>query len=1200
MGKDKKKGKQSDEAHQTDATKSTKSNQKDEGKYFELEDAQPGQVVVRFPPEASGYLHIGHAKAALLNAHYQQKYNGKLIFRFDDTNPEKEKESFEKIIEGDIELLGIHPDVRSYTSDYFELMLKYAEQMIKDGLAYVDDTDPETMKSEREQRIESKNRSNDVEKNLQMWNEMIQGTPNGQTYCLRAKIDMKSDNGALRDPTIYRCKPQEHPRTGNRYQLYPTYDFACPIVDSHEGVTHALRTSEYMDRDAQFYWFCEALKIRKPIIAAYSRLNLMNTVLSKRKLTYFVEQGLVDGWDDPRMPTVRGILRRGLTVEGLKNFIASQGSSKAVVVMDWDKIWSFNRKVIDPIAPRYSAVEKLNMVPVHIEDAIEPGQGINVALHPKNPDLGQRQLSIGQRLLIDQTDAEAIQPGTTVTFINWGNLKITDVEKDSNGVVTSIKSNLDLDNKDFKNTLKVTWLEEKSNIPAILIYYDNIIKKPVLGKEDDFKEFLNLDSKMTIEAVTDQDLKSLKRGQIIQIQRKGFFICDTPYDPASSSPICLISIPDGTTDLKIFPRSVQEWKKKNIWQEKDTKSNQKAPSNEQSNKESANVQNQGSDVDSIDQQIREQGDLIRKLKSDKADKKQIDEQVQILLKLKAQFKEVSGKDWKPPADSKSAPRSSNKENKNPKSDSNQQQKSEKSKPNKQQQAPSDSSRVVKKQTRLGIETKKSDNYSEWYIEVITKAEMIEYYDVSGCYILRPWSYSIWESIQSFFDSNIKKMGVQNCYFPIFISKSALETEKAHIADFAPEVAWVTKSGSSDLAEPIAIRPTSETVMYPSYAKWVQSHRDLPIRLNQWCNVVRWEFKQPTPFLRTREFLWQEGHSAFASEKETLEEVYAILELYAAVYEQLLAIPVVRGRKTEKEKFAGGQMTTTCEAYVHVNGRGIQGATSHFLGQNFSKMFGLQFEDPDNAGQKCFAYQSSWGISTRTIGAMVMIHGDDKGLVLPPRVACKQVVIVPCGITASTTAEQKTNLLNACKDFKNQLTEASIRVQLDDDEHYSPGWKFNHWELKGVPIRVELGPKDLADGKFVAVRRDNGQKESYDLVNGVQQIENLLQLIQKDMFDRASKLLNDNTTTTESWSVFLEKLDMKSIIMAPFCGRPDCEDQIKKDSTKEDATDASGPLMGAKSLCIPLKQPKQLADGAKCIHPDCGQLAQFYTLFGRSY
>lgn len=303
----------------------TTSDRKQEGKFVELPGAEMGKVVVRFPPEASGFLHIGHAKAALLNQYYQQAFQGKLIMRFDDTNPAKENVHFEKVILEDLKMLQIKPDLFTHTSQYFDLMLEYCERLMKEGKAYVDDTEPEQMKKERDERFESKNRSNSVEKNLQMWKEMVAGTAAGQKCCVRAKIDMASPNGCMRDPTIYRCKNEPHPRTGTQYKVYPTYDFACPIVDAIEDVTHTLRTMEYHDRDDQFYWFIEALGLRRPYIWEYSRLNMTNTVLSKRKLTWFVDSGLVDGWDDPRFPTVRGILRRGMTVEGLKEFIIAQG-----------------------------------------------------------------------------------------------------------------------------------------------------------------------------------------------------------------------------------------------------------------------------------------------------------------------------------------------------------------------------------------------------------------------------------------------------------------------------------------------------------------------------------------------------------------------------------------------------------------------------------------------------------------------------------------------------------------------------------------------------------------------------------------------------------------------------------------------------------------------------------------------------------
>ncbi|CAG2101046.1 unnamed protein product, partial [Medioppia subpectinata] len=630
----------------------------------------------------------------------------------------------------------------------------------------------------------------------------------------------------------------------------------------------------------------------------------------------------------------------------------------------------------------------------------------------------------------------------------------------------------------------------------------------------------------------------------------------------------------------------------------------------------------------LDDLVQKQADSVRQLKSDKADKALVDEAVKKLLQLKVDYKKTTGTDWvskaaAPQSAARSAPQSQAKQSA-PKSANEKPNKKSDNKPKAaaKEVSAAESKSGAKKQTRLGIETRKSENTADWYTEVITKGEMIEYYDVSGCYILRPWAYAIWETIQAFFDAKIKGLGVENCYFPMFISKAALETEKTHIADFAPEVAWVTKSGQSELAEPIAIRPTSETVMYPSYAKWlaepiairptsetvmypsyakwVQSHRDLPIRLNQWCSVVRWEFKTPTPFLRTREFLWQEGHSAFATQHEALEEVYTILDYYAQVYEYLLAIPVIKGRKTEKEKFAGGDMTTTCEAYVGTNGRGIQGATSHYLGQNFSKMFDIVFEDPQEVGKKAYAYQNSWGLSTRSIGAVVMIHGDDKGLVMPPRVAKLQVIVVPCGITATTTDEDKNKLMDGCKQLEHKLRGAGIRVKCDLSDHYSPGWKFNHWELKGVPVRVEFGPKDMQKGEFVAVRRDTGDKSTHKLSAAANDCTQLLQQIHDSLFTRAKEERDSHLIVTQQWTEFMTKLDQKFIMLSPFCGETQCEDQIKKDSAKEDVSDASGPLMGAKSLCIPLDQPKPVTPDMACINPHCKSKPKYFTLFGRSY
>ncbi|CAN9506862.1 unnamed protein product [Ophioblennius macclurei] len=1384
---------------------SLEEKKQDVGKFVDLPGAEMGKVVVRFPPEASGYLHIGHAKAALLNQHYQVTFKGKLIMRFDDTNPEKEKEDFEKVILEDVSMLQIHPDQFTYTSDHFPTIMKFAEQLLSEGKAYIDDTPPEQMKQEREQRVESKCRNNTVEQNMQMWMEMKAGSEAGQSCCMRAKMDMNSNNGCMRDPTLYRCKNTPHPRTGSTYRVYPTYDFACPIVDSLEGVTHALRTTEYHDRDEQFYWIIEALRLRKPYIWEYARLNLNNTVLSKRKLTWFVDQGYVDGWDDPRFPTVRGVLRRGMTVEGLKQFIAAQGGSRSVVNMEWDKIWAFNKKVVDPVAPRFTALSCSYVVPVLISEAVEEKK--EVAKHPKNPEVGMKEVWYGPRVLIEGADAETLAEGEIVTFINWGNLIVTKINRGADGQVVSMEARLNLDNKDFKKTAKITWLAETNSaplLPTVCINYQPLISKAVITKDDDFKDYINKNSKVEEKMLGDPCLKNLKKGDIIQLQRRGFYICDQPYEPISpnsckESPCVLFYIPDGHTkemptagskdksklqssinrpvtqtrtasvaspidlfssivaqgeavrqlkaaktakdevdkavqlllslkaqfkqqtgvDYKpgmvpptsttappyppastsyLYARLVEqgelvrrlkaemapkeqvdvavkqllslkaEYKQttgqdykmgavvaqmppppniahgdlydrvaqqgelvRRLKVEKaskdqvDTAVKQllalKAEYKQQSGQEyksglqtPANLTQTPTDHTSIQSaqlfsQVAQQGELVRQLKSEKAQKDQVDQAVKILLDLKSKYKTLTGDDYKPV----SAAGATGGENKTRKERENKSEKQgggggggKKGKGDKASQGKDSSGGAggagdgqgPKKQTRLGLEAKKEENLADWYSQVITKAEMIEYYDVSGCYVLRPWAFSIWEAIKDFFDREIKKLGVENCYFPMFVSQAALEKEKSHIADFAPEVAWVTRSGKTELAEPIAVRPTSETVMYPAYAKWVQSHRDLPIKLNQWCNVVRWEFKHPQPFLRTREFLWQEGHTAFATREEAAEEVLQILDLYARVYEELMAIPVVKGRKTEKEKFAGGDYTTTVEAFISASGRAIQGATSHHLGQNFSRMFEIVFEDPKKPGEKQLAFQNSWGITTRTIGVLTMVHGDNMGLVLPPRVACLQIVIIPCGITASLPEQDKEALLVQCNRYLSRLQDAGIRAKCDLRDNYSPGWKFNHWELKGVPVRVEVGPKDMQQHQCVAVRRDSGEKFTIPQAEVERKLSAMLEDIQTSLYKKASDDLKSHMVAVDTMEQFQKELDLGKIVQIPFCGGIECEDWIKKTTAKDQDLEPGAPSMGAKSLCIPFSPLKNLQPTQMCVSGK--EPAQYYTLFGRSY
>lgn len=441
--------------------------------------------------------------------------------------------------------------------------------------------------------------------------------------------------------------------------------------------------------------------------------------------------------------------------------------------------------------------------------------------------------------------------------------------------------------------------------------------------------------------------------------------------------------------------------------------------------------------------------------------------------------------------------------------------------------------------------------------------------------------------------------MQNCYFPMFVSEAALSKEKDHVEGFAPEVAWVTRSGKTDLQEPIAIRPTSETIMYPSYAKWIHSHRDLPLCLNQWTNVVRWEFKHPTPFIRTREFLWQEGHTAHATSEEADTMVLNILDAYADCYKDMLAVPSVKGRKSETEKFAGAFYTTTVELYVPCNGRGIQGATSHQLGQNFAKMFDVWFED--KAGVKQFAWQTSWGFSTRSIGSMIMVHSDNKGLVLPPRVAQTQVVFVPI-----TYKDDDTTVLHAkIEELLKELKARGVRATFDDRENYNPGWKFNHWELKGTPIRLELGKKDFEKGEVRVVRRDNGEKSQMSWAALPQEIPRLLDQIHEDMYERARKTRDEHMKVAYNWDEFMGALNGRNIVLTPWCDEGTEEEKVK-DRTKEEslklmqeAGEDEEVLTGsAKTLCLPFEPIVPLKEGDRCFFT--GKPAKVMALWGRSY
>src|SRR3990167_2086078 len=470
---------------------------------------------------------------------------------------------------------------------------------------------------------------------------------------------------------------------------------------------------------------------------------------------------------------------------------------------------------------------------------------------------------------------------------------------------------------------------------------------------------------------------------------------------------------------------------------------------------------------------------------------------------------------------------------------------------------------------LGLTVKKSEDFNEWYNQVVLKADLIDYSSVSGCIVLKPNSYGVWEKIQRAFDDKIKKTGHRNCYFPMFIPESLLKKEAQHFQGFTPEVAWVTKGGSSELNESLAIRPTSETVMMESYAKWIRSWRDLPLLLNQWNSVVRWEFKHAKPFLRTREFLWQEGHTAHATKEDAEREVMQQLFEYVDLIESCMAIPVIAGKKTDKEKFAGADYTTTVEAFMP-DGKALQMATSHLLGQNFAKVFDIKFLDKDE--KEKYAWQTSWGLSTRTIGAIVMAHGDDKGLVLPPRIAPIHIVVVPI-----VFKENKEIIIAKAKEIAKKLRAKNYVVELDDRDGYTPGWKFNEWELKGAPLRIEIGPKDVASEQLVLVRRDTSEKQTIKINDLEKKAEQILDDIQNSLFSKAKEYLTKNTAEVHNFNDFLGSIKNRKLAKALFCGQSECETAIKEKAE------------GATCRVIPFEQKP--AKG-HCVH--CGKEAKSWA------
>ncbi|KAF7295474.1 Glutamate-tRNA ligase [Mycena indigotica] len=510
-----------------------------------LANAEDGKVVTRFPPEPSGYLHIGHAKAAMLNQYFAKMYNGKLIIRFDDTNPSKERTEFEETILEDLQLLDVHGDVVTHTSDHFQKLYDYAIQMIKSGHAYADDTLQLQMRDERMNGIPSSHRNDSVESNLERFGWMSEGSTEGLRWCLRAKVSFDNPNKAMRDPVIYRCNVLPHHRTGDKWKVYPTYDFACPIVDSVEGVTHALRTNEYRDRNPQYEWMIDALGLRKVHIWDFSRLNFIYTLLSKRKLHWFVDQGLVRGWDDPRFATVRGIRRRGLTVEALRQFMLAQGPSQSYVSLEWDQIWAMNKKIIDPIAPRHWAITTDKMVPVTLTNGPSTAEVKTLPKHKKNAEIGEKKTVFTSTILLEQEDALSFDDQEEITLMDWGNAIVRSRTQDSDGNITSISMELHLEGDFRKTKKKITWLAQSSSThtlaPIVLLDYDYLITKKKLEENDDVADFVTPETEFRIDAVADANVADLKKGDILQFERKGYYIYDGEVDGKKE----FICIPDG-------------------------------------------------------------------------------------------------------------------------------------------------------------------------------------------------------------------------------------------------------------------------------------------------------------------------------------------------------------------------------------------------------------------------------------------------------------------------------------------------------------------------------------------------------------------------------------------------------------------------------------------------------------------------------
>ena len=482
--------------------------------------------------------------------------------------------------------------------------------------------------------------------------------------------------------------------------------------------------------------------------------------------------------------------------------------------------------------------------------------------------------------------------------------------------------------------------------------------------------------------------------------------------------------------------------------------------------------------------------------------------------------------------------------------------------------------MVETEKDIGITVKKEEDMAEWYQQVCQKAELADYAPVKGCMIIRPRGYMIWQAIQDYFNENINKpMGVENAYFPLFIPESFFQKEAKHAEGFTPEVAWLDREVTGE-GERLAVRPTSETIMYESYSKWIRSYRDLPLKINQWCNVVRWETEATKLFLRSREFLWQEGHCVYETYEECEKETYEYIKLYAKLCKELLALPVLVGKKTEKQKFAGAEYTTTIEGFMP-DGKALQCGTSHMLGQGFAKAFNIRFLGKDE--KEHTPYQNSWGLSTRLIGAVVMTHSDDKGLVLPPRAAYNKIVIIPVII-----GDSQEKVMKRVKEVESLLKQYNPIV--DDRDEYTPGWKYNEWEMKGIPLRIEIGPKDVEKEQVVLARRDNGSKDFVKVNDIIAKVKKALDDMHDNLYEKAEKFLKKSIVTAKDWGDVIKAIRERKIAKMPFCGEVSCEDWIKEKTE------------GASSRCIPFDETPDKED--KCLY--CKKPAKFMTYFSKTY